>query len=144
MTLTCYLNSVYTPYRRLNKRLGFHTKDIRKETAAIFFTREDGVIDWSQTTDTIDRQVRALNPRPGCRTHWGETELSLLEGVSINQSQPSAAVGTVLRLDKKAGLIVQTGKGEYAVTRLQAAGKKELDYKSFMNGARGLIGATLC
>jgi methionyl-tRNA formyltransferase len=51
--------------------------------------------------------------------------------------------GAVLGLDKEAGILVQTGNGILALRRLQYQGKKALDFKSFLNGARNFIGSKL-
>ena len=44
-------------------------------------TKEMGLIDWGQSVDCIDRQIRALNPWPGTYTFIGEKRLKILEAV---------------------------------------------------------------
>jgi methionyl-tRNA formyltransferase len=58
-------------------------------------------------------------------------------------TRTDAAPGTVLGIDRGKGILVQTGDGIYAVSRLQWQAKKALDWKSFMNGARGFTGTLL-
>ncbi|MGP1459934.1 MAG: hypothetical protein ACTTKL_11630 [Treponema sp.] len=50
---------------------------------------------------------------------------------------------TVLRFDKTAGIVIQCGDGNYAVSELQRQGKNAAKAKDFMNGARGFIGTVL-
>jgi methionyl-tRNA formyltransferase len=48
-----------------------------------------------------------------------------------------------LGTDKKNGILIQTGGGILAVTRLQYQAKKALPWQAFLNGARDFIGARL-
>lgn len=51
--------------------------------------------------------------------------------------------GTVLCLKRREGIMVQTGDGVLAITRLQRQGKKALDDESFVNGEKAFIGSVL-
>ncbi len=46
-------------------------QDDSQMSYAPMLTKEDGIVDWSQTAQEIDRQVRALNPWPGV---WTKTQ----------------------------------------------------------------------
>jgi methionyl-tRNA formyltransferase len=102
---------------------------------------EDGLIDWSRAAADIDAKIRAYTPWPLCRTLHGKETLYILEGEPA--AGTGAAPGTVLGLDKNAGILVQTGDGVLAVRRLQYAAKKALAWRDFLNGARDFIGARL-
>jgi methionyl-tRNA formyltransferase len=52
-------------------------------------------------------------------------------------------VGRVLGKDKDKGILIQTGEGILAVSRLQYQAKKALAWKDFLNGARNFMGARL-
>ncbi|NNM67773.1 MAG: methionyl-tRNA formyltransferase, partial [Spirochaetales bacterium] len=41
------------------------------------------------------------------------------------------------------GILVQTGEGLLALRELQLAGRKPLDFRSFVNGARDFVGSRL-
>ena len=62
-------------------------------------------------------------------------------GESPDQSGPQP--GLVLGIDKKEGILVQTGEGILALGRLQWRTKKPLDWKSFLNGTRDFINSRL-
>jgi methionyl-tRNA formyltransferase len=49
----------------------------------------------------------------------------------------------VLGIDRTAGILVQTGEGVLAVSRLQYAAKKPLSWRDFLNGARDFVGSRL-
>ena len=61
---------------------------------------------------------------------------------SANLSTP-VEPGTVLALDKKNGILIQTGEGILAVENLQLQAKKAMDYKDFLNGNKDFIGSKL-
>lgn len=117
-----------------------------------FIKKEDGLIDWNKTAVEIDRQIRAFTPWPLCFTACHGIKLSILkaepgklDGNSLENSGKIQNVpGTVLPYRKNAGIEIVCGGGTVlAVKELQWQGKKAMDYKSFMNGARDFIGCVL-
>ena len=103
-------------------------------TYASMLKKEDGKLDFTQIVNDLERRVRAFNPWPGTfmdfdgvnlkihRAHIEEGSVSAGERLII-QSQPAVgARGGVLVLDE-----------------VQPAGKKRMDGKSFLAGARGWV-----
>ena len=106
--------------------------------------KEEGIIDWSKSAAQIDAQIRAYTPWPLSFTCLGEDALFILEAQPFaTRTEASAAPGTVLGTDREKGILIQTGAGVLAVSRLQWQAKKALDWKAFCNGARDFIGAEL-
>jgi methionyl-tRNA formyltransferase len=110
--------------------------------------KDDGLIDWSLGAADIDARIRAYTPWPLCRTFHGEEPLYILEGEVPAGGVPAAHAkallpGTVLGIDRGLGILIQTGDGVLAVSRLQYAAKKALAWRDFLNGARDFIGARL-
>lgn len=115
--------------------------------------KEDGLIDWTKGAVQICAQVRALYPWPGAFTCASGTALSIQraqvfpnkdvfcvrEGSVVGSSLP----GTVLGVDKKYGILVQTGQGILAVQQLRKEGKKTMHWKDFINGTQNFAG-TYC
>jgi methionyl-tRNA formyltransferase len=91
--------------------------------------------------------IRAYTPWPLCRTSHRGQDLYILEaspyGGGAVEARGGAEPGTVLGADRDAGILVQTGKGVLAVSRLQYAAKKALPWRDFLNGARGFAGSRL-
>lgn len=56
--------------------------------------KEDGIIDWSDTAESIDRQIRALNPWPGVWTKLDGKRLKILsaEPVSEHFTEPPGTI----------------------------------------------------
>lgn len=113
-----------------------------------FITKEDGIIDWTRPASEIDRQIRAYTPWPQCSTTFDGQKLTILKAhpassapaVCTTDAQP----GTVLPYQKAVGVQIACGQGTVLVaTELQLQGKKAMDYKSFMNGARNFDGSHL-
>ena len=52
---------------------------------------------------------------------------------------PSGAIGEIVKADKN-GLYISTGDGVISILELQKQGKKKMDFKSFINGEKNLLG----
>jgi methionyl-tRNA formyltransferase len=91
----------------------------------------------------IDRQVRALNPWPGCWTDGLGQRLLVLSGMPVQGASPGQAEpGSVL----DDALSIACGEGVYRITRLQRAGGKPMTTSDFLRGlpvSRGIrLGAS--
>ncbi len=107
--------------------------------------REDGQVDWSAPAASIERQVRAYDPWPRAYSSWEGRQLLLLHSrLPAGTVEPTAAraPGTVLGPSPE-GLLVQAGGGPLAIERLQLATRKPMDWRSFLNGYPGVVGARL-
>jgi methionyl-tRNA formyltransferase len=108
--------------------------------------RDSARLDWSQSAPEIDAQIRAYYPWPLARTGHGGRCLYILEALPLPaefNAGAAAEPGRVLGIDKKSGILVGTGRGILALTRLQYQAKKALPWRDFLNGARDLIGSCL-
>jgi methionyl-tRNA formyltransferase len=111
--------------------------------------KEDGIIDWRESAQTIERKVRAYDPWPKAGTMWAERTLLVLKssvypgtfGVPEQSDDAAAAPGQVIGSHREFGLLVKTGGGILAVERLQLQFKKPLDWRAFVNGHSDVIGA---
>jgi methionyl-tRNA formyltransferase len=125
------------------------TETPQEHEAATFcgkLKREDGRINWRQGALDIDARIRAFTPWPLSHTWHGDTELYILEAAPYTGRFVSCGeepAGKVLGVDKNAGIIIQTGNGVLAVSRLQYRARKALDWRSFLNGARNFEGSIL-
>jgi methionyl-tRNA formyltransferase len=107
--------------------------------------KEDGRIDWTLSAPVIDARIRAYTPWPLSLTSHQGRELYILRGRPYGgpRQEPAPPPGTVLGIDKQAGILIQTGDGIFAAEALQYAAKKALDWRTFVNGARDFIGSRL-
>lgn len=110
--------------------------------------KDDGLICWSDSAVRIDRTLRAYIPWPGAYTYFHGKKLNILEASLFKGEIPGKDLskvhpGEVLALNKKAGILIQTGEGILAVRSLQLQAKKAMDHLSFCNGTRDFIGSQL-
>ncbi|MDR0600641.1 MAG: methionyl-tRNA formyltransferase [Treponema sp.] len=107
--------------------------------------KDSGLIDWSLSALEIGALIRAYQPWPLARTvHQGRI-INILEAAPWEGEAPSPAAppGGILGIDKKCGILIQTGKGVLAVSVLQYQARKALPWRAFLNGARDFIGSRL-
>ena len=97
--------------------------------------KEDACIDWMDTAENIDRQVRAFSPYPGAWTKIKNKRVKILEGKIIEKNGLSK---TIINED----LTIACGSFSYKVTKLQLEGKKLMDVNTYLRGnpvSKGLI-----
>ncbi|MDQ2994503.1 MAG: methionyl-tRNA formyltransferase [Pseudomonadota bacterium] len=100
-------------------------------THAAKIQKTDGLIDWQQSATTIDRQIRALIPRPIAYTTVAEHTLRIWQAEVIEADQDEEP-GTILAVNKT-GIDVATGHGVLRILTLQLAGGKTLQVSDFIN-----------
>jgi methionyl-tRNA formyltransferase len=95
-------------------------------TYAAKITPVDGRIGWADAA-AIDRQVRALTPKPGAWFEHGGERIKVLAATPMNGS---GEPGTVL----DDALTVACGRGALRLTRLQRPGKAQVPARDLLNG----------
>jgi len=82
--------------------------------------KEDGLIDWSDLPEYIERQVRAFSPWPSAWTYLRELPVTLKS--HVNPKLKIKILETKMKNDK------------LEIIKVQVEGKKATDWKSFKNG----------
>lgn len=122
--------------RIADNRLETVPQDGAAVTYCGFIRKDAGFADWSLPAVELERRYRAYTPWPGLFTTWEGRRLNLSEVAlpkgAVEESAEKA--GTVLGMDKKEGILVQTGSGILVLKKLQLQGRKVLDWRSFLNG----------
>jgi methionyl-tRNA formyltransferase len=99
--------------------------------------KEEALIDWHQSAEQIDAQVRAFNPWPVAETSWSNRQLRVWDAVPLTL-QSKAPPGTVLEASAT-GIVVAAGANAISVQRLQLAGRKAVAAADFVN-AHSVVG----
>jgi methionyl-tRNA formyltransferase len=100
-------------------------------TYAPMLKKEDGKIDWAQTADQIDRQIRALNPWPGTVAVLPDGQTIKILAAAMTDEKSAAPIGQVLNAQG----FVACGQGTVLkITQIQAPSGKRMDLQAFMNG----------
>jgi len=98
-------------------------------------TKEEGLIDWTQSASQIHNRVRGLYPWPHAYTFFKGTRLIILRSVVPNAAESPASPGTILRVTSEA-IHVATGDGELAVLDVQPEGRRAMRAHDFLLGHR--------
>lgn len=106
--------------------------------------RFDGRIDWKNSAEEIERQVRAFNPWPGAYTYYKDKIIKIIEADVLEQTRngPFGTPGKVF-LGTNGTITVQTGKNFLVIKSLQLAGKKIMKSEEYLRGNSDLIGVLL-
>ncbi len=94
-------------------------------------TKDHGRIDWTQSTQEIDLQIRALNPWPGTWTILPDNKrLKILKATSTNHEHHEMRSGFI----HKDGCIMCGDKTALQLETVQPEGKTPMDIDAAMNG----------
>ena len=121
-------------------------QDRKLATKAPRLKKSDGQVDWSRSAIEIVNQVRAFQPWPGTFTNWHSEKLKqamrlIIQWASVIDSASDLKPGQVVDNDNQ--LIVQTGKGQLSIEKIQPAGKRVMPVADFLRGKPPEIGDSL-
>jgi len=111
-------------------------------TYAAKLTREDGNIDWGRDAAFVERQIRALNPWPGCRFAANGEIIAAISATVVPDAKGEP--GTVL--DNRLTIACGSGGG-VRLERVRRAGKGPVDGAAFLRGfdlPPGTVLGTMC
>jgi methionyl-tRNA formyltransferase len=98
---------------------------------------EDGLQDFNQNADALERKIRAYTPWPGAYFLYGGQPLKVKQAsVALDESLIAGETGIINQLPA-----VGTGKGALILQEVQPAGKKMMSGKDFLRGARDWVSA---
>ena len=107
-------------------------QDNQKATYAQLLKKEDGLINWSLSAETIFNQIRGMTPWPGCFTRLNKKILKIHKA-EILDTKKEAAAGQILSMSGD-GIEVSTGKGTLLLKEIQLEGKKRMAAHDFIKG----------
>jgi methionyl-tRNA formyltransferase len=110
-------------------------QEASRATHAPMLKKQDGLLDLSLPAPALERRVRALNPWPGGYFSWNAAILKIHRA---HVETGTAAVGQRLVIGHLPA--VGTGSDLLVLDELQPAGKRIMDGRLFLLGARGWSG----
>ncbi len=125
----------------LNGRITATPQNDDQSTYAPMIKKEDGHLDWQQTSAQLDRYIRAMSPWPGAFTTWQGKSLKIKSAEPVNGRLPTGNPGAVVTVDATA--VVLTQDGGLALHQIQLAGKKAMTAADFIRGRPDFIGSKL-
>jgi methionyl-tRNA formyltransferase len=102
-------------------------------TYAHKISREDTVIDWSQSAQGVRDQIRAFDPYPGALAQLHGEQLKLFDVAVALDTASDTVSGTILEASPQ-GLVIACGEGAVRVGSIQRPGAKRISIKEFLNG----------
>ena len=105
--------------------------------------KNDGLINWQDSANSIVRKVRAFYPWPGAYTWYQDRRLRIISASEeqLQTKSRDAMPGAVLQADKQ-GILVQTSCNALRLIELLPAGGKRVSAADFAN-SNHIIGAVL-
>lgn len=122
----------------------------QNEAEATYCTKlEAQKINWESSATDIMRTVLALSPKPKAFSFVAGERITLstvkalnkkdLENIDKKLLEKKEENGKILQSNKNYGILVQSGDGIVAIQSLQRQGKKELNWKDFLNGYKNFL-----
>lgn len=110
-------------------------------TSAPMLTKEDGLINWQQSAQTIHCLIRGLDPWPTAYCFLGGKKAQVFSPAVVHQNS-SRKPGTLIRADRE-GLLVATRRECLLIQEIKLEGKKRMGVADFLNGYPVEIGINL-
>lgn len=111
-------------------------QDINGITYAEKLTKEEAILDWSESAEVLERKIRAFTPAPGAKVHLdGFEEPVKIWSAELLAESVEAVPGSVLARTAE-GVDVACGQGALRLKELQRAGGKRQLAEQFVQGWR--------
>ena len=124
-------------YLQEYKNLNAEKQDDALACYAKKLTKQEAQINWQNSANQIDKNVRAFNPVPVAFFEFEGQRIRVFEGELVDQNGPEA-VGTILNKDKH-GILIKCGQGAYLIKNLQLPGSKAMPVHAFVNGGKNML-----
>jgi len=106
-----------------------------KATYAPLLRKEDGLIDWQDSTENIYNRIRAFDPWPGAFTFYEGKRWGIWKAEIVEKRFQSSVPGELVEVEP-AGIIVSTGDGGLKITEMQAEGKRRMGVREYLRGQK--------
>ena len=113
-------------------------QDENEVTFSKMIKREDELIDWSDTKRNIHNKVRAYYSSPIAYTILNDVNIKIIKGNEVDEDI-NGEVGEIVKANKE-GIFVKCSDGLYRIDLLQAAGKKVMSSRDYLNGNKDIVG----
>ena len=120
----------------------FTPQDHSKATFTQKLTKENAIIDFSDTAHNIVNKIRAYNPNPVAYFMLNDKKIKVFsaEVVELNKI---AKPGEIISADAKNGLVIATQNGGVKILSLQSPNGKVMQAKDFLNGFKINLGVVV-
>ena len=117
------------------------TQDDDKATFCYKISKESGKINWTQSAEDIQNQLRAYKKWPGIYSSFSGKKIDILEAVKSSDNNIEVKVGEVYKKEKR--IFVRCGQGSLELLEVKLEGKKQMPIQNFINGNQSFLGSSL-
>ena len=117
--------------------VSFVKQDESKATKVGIIKKEDGFIDFNNTSNNIVNLIRGLNPWPVAFTKYENKTLKIYSAEAVEYD---GNVGEVVLSSINDGLVVGTKDGAIKINELQLEGSRKMTVKEFLVGRKIPVG----
>jgi methionyl-tRNA formyltransferase len=107
-------------------------QDKKDVTLCPKISKEQAQINWQNKAIDIERQIRALNPAPGCFSFLDDERIKILESTILTEHQANPHPGEIVHVSMQ-GIDVMTQDGLIQITKVQRPGKKAQTIGQILN-----------
>lgn len=112
-------------------------QDDSKACYAHKMSKEEAMLDWQRSAQTLDRKIRAFNPWPVAITALDDTNIRVWEASALEERSKEQP-GTLIRADK-GGLDIACSEGTLRIKRLQLAGSRAMTVQELLNSKKAMF-----
>jgi len=129
----------------LSGQIQAEPQDEQFVTMTRLLKKQEGELDWSQSAQEIERQVRAFSPWPGTFSYGPRGQIKIITVEVADDpdiaEQNITAPGIILKHNRQ--VYVTTGQGIVRLVTVQPAGKNVMTAEALLNGQPDLLGTQL-
>ena len=134
----------------INKKITAHPQDNNQATYSKIIKKENGLIDWNNSAEKINNQIRAFYTWPGAYTYFNgkpqhlnkcRGKLFKIIKADISDQNTDHQLGKIFLENQQ--IAIQTQQGLLYPSIVQIEGKQKMDITPFSNGQQNFIGTIL-
>lgn len=114
-----------------NNKVSATPQKTSEVTYAYTIKREEEMLDFTETAQTLERKIRAFYPSPACYFTVNGVVVKVYGARIIEGS--NEAPGTIIA-HAKTGPVIQCGRDALLIEHIQPAGKKQMAARDYLNG----------
>ncbi len=116
-------------------------QDDRNASYAPMVFKKDGLVDFHQSPEEVERLIRGLNSWPGAYTLYQGEPMKLWQAKVLDE-RTNKPVGTITEVSAQ-GIKVAVGERQLLIERLQMPGKKAMQVSEYLKGNKIIEGEVL-
>lgn len=113
----------------------YEKQDDSLATYAKMISKEDGLTDFNEPADMIERKIRAYASWPACYSYLNGTQVKFYRAAAIMDVEPAGYPGVISETGKDY-YDINCSEGLLRIYEQQMAGKKRMSAADFMRGRR--------